>query len=505
MESIKDFYEKLGSLLGEHVVNALAAIVVLILGWGIARLIAGLVYRFMGKAELDRKLSGLVGEPGEEKKADFARWISRTVFWFLMLFVFVAFFEFLKLEAVTGPINKFLDGIFAYLPKILAAVVLTFIAFLCATLGRKLTEGVVRASDLGKKLGEKTGEEKLKDIPLSRTMGDAVYWLVLLLFLPAILGALELEGLLSPVRSMVDKVLLFLPNLFGAAVILLVGWLIAKVVRHVVEHVTAAAGADGLGEKLGLAGSGEKRTISGLLGLTAFLLVLFPVLIGALDALSLESITKPASEVLQSVLKVIPALFAGVIILGIAWFVARALGSLLTEFLARAGFDTLMVNLKLTRSELPESRRPSAVAGKLLMLAVVLIAAVEACNVIGFTQLAGLLHEFLLFAGHVLLGLVIFLLGLYLADIAARLVRDSGSSNAPLLSTAARVAVIVLASAVALRQMGLANEIINIAFGLLLGSVAVAVAIAFGIGGRDIAARKLEKWVEKVEKKEGED
>jgi hypothetical protein len=58
------------------------------------------------------------------------------------------------------------------------------------------------------------------------------------------------------------------------------------------------------------------------------------------------------------------------------------------------------------------------------------------------------------------------------------------------------MAIILLSGSIAIRYMGLANEIINLAFGLILGALAVAVALAFGIGGRDIAARKLEEWID---------
>lgn len=84
---------------------------------------------------------------------------------------------------------------------------------------------------------------------------------------------------------------------------------------------------------------------------------------------------------------------------------------------------------------------------------------------------------------------------LYLADLAARAIRTSGAANAGLLATAARVAIFVLTGAMALRQIGLANEIVNLAFGLLVGAIAVALAIAFGLGSREIAGRQVEEWV----------
>lgn len=78
---------------------------------------------------------------------------------------------------------------------------------------------------------------------------------------------------------------------------------------------------------------------------------------------------------------------------------------------------------------------------------------------------------------------------------AAQTIQASRAAQARLLALAARVAVLVLAGAMALRQMGLANEIVNLAFGLLLGAIAVASALAFGLGGREIAARELQNWL----------
>ena len=92
-------------------------------------------------------------------------------------------------------------------------------------------------------------------------------------------------------------------------------------------------------------------------------------------------------------------------------------------------------------------------------------------------------------------GLVILAIGLWLANFVCELVRSSGTPSAPFLASVARVAILTLAFAMALQHMGLADEIINLAFGLLLGAIAVAVALAFGLGARDIAGREVEKWL----------
>jgi hypothetical protein len=98
------------------------------------------------------------------------------------------------------------------------------------------------------------------------------------------------------------------------------------------------------------------------------------------------------------------------------------------------------------------------------------------------------------FGGRILFGFIILGIGLYLANLASKAIETSGSAQVGLLSTIARVVILLFAGSIAIRHMGLANEIIQLAFGLTLGAIAVAAAIAFGIGGRDVAARKLEEW-----------
>jgi hypothetical protein len=119
-------------------------------------------------------------------------------------------------------------------------------------------------------------------------------------------------------------------------------------------------------------------------------------------------------------------------------------------------------------------------------------------------MLAGLTKDFVTWGGHILLGLVIFGFGLLLANWVAGVVRASDSPQAPLLSLAARVTILLLAGAMALRQMELANDIVNLAFGLAIGAVAVAVGLAFGLGGRDTAARLLNDWHKKMAKHDNE-
>jgi hypothetical protein len=132
----------------------------------------------------------------------------------------------------------------------------------------------------------------------------------------------------------------------------------------------------------------------------------------------------------------------------------------------------------------------------LVLAAIMLFASIEAARQLGFVLVADLLAQFLVLAGQILPGLIIIAIGQYLADIIAQAVRSSNVQNARILATAARVAVIGLAVAMGLRQMCVANEIVNLAFALLLGAIAVAAALAFGLGGRNTAGRELEAWLD---------
>ena len=131
-----------------------------------------------------------------------------------------------------------------------------------------------------------------------------------------------------------------------------------------------------------------------------------------------------------------------------------------------------------------------------MLIAIVLVAVMQALPMLGFDLAAELTAQFIVFAGHVFLGLMIFALGLYLGKLAAETIRATGMVQAGLFAPVARIAILVLAGAMGLRQMGLADEIVNLTFGLILGAIAVAGAIAFGIGGRNAAKSAIEEFVQ---------
>jgi hypothetical protein len=124
-----------------------------------------------------------------------------------------------------------------------------------------------------------------------------------------------------------------------------------------------------------------------------------------------------------------------------------------------------------------------------------LFAVVEAANRLGFTQVRDVVTLFIEFGGHVLMGAVILVIGYWLADLARRVIQRAESDHSVLFARIAQFAILGLVFAMGLRAMGIANEIVQLAFGLVLGAIAVAVALAFGLGGRAAAAKLLDRWL----------
>jgi hypothetical protein len=125
-------------------------------------------------------------------------------------------------------------------------------------------------------------------------------------------------------------------------------------------------------------------------------------------------------------------------------------------------------------------------------------AIVEAANRLGFTQVAELVATFIQFGASVLLGAVIILIGLWLSNLAADAITGIGVQNARFFAGLARYGILGLVLAMGLRAMGIADDIVNLAFALTLGAVAVAVALAFGLGGREAAGRQMEHWLSRL-------
>lgn len=474
--------------------NLLGALLVLVVGWLIALIVSSIIGKALHRTGLDQKIARMLLSEEKASAMQPHKWISKIIYYVLLFFVFVAFFQVLGLTLVAEPLNQLLNIVFSYIPKLFAALVLAVIAWVLATVLKKVVLGVLQSAKVDEGLGSKTGLDK-GEVPLSQTIAEIVFFLVLLLFLPMILNALALGGLLEPLQMMIGKIMGFLPNLLAAVIILVIGWFIARILQKIVTNLLIAMGSEKLSERVGLSKVLGSQGLAGLIGLIVYVLILIPVLIAALQALAIDAVTGPVSSMLAQMLAILPNLFGAALILVVAYILGRVVAELISKLLAGMGFDSLPERLGFAKPK-EGTKSPSQLIGLIVIAAVMLFALIEAAGMLGFALLADIILEFTVFAGHVLMGLIILAIGIYLANLAFKAALSSGMSRSKLPAYIAKTAILVFAGAMALRQMGLANEIINLAFGLLLGAIAVAVALAFGLGGKEIAAQEIRKWLE---------
>ena len=213
--------------------------------------------------------------------------------------------------------------------------------------------------------------------------------------------------------------------------------------------------------------------------------------IGALQILQITAISDPATAMLQSIALAIPNVLAALVILTIAFLIGRWVKSILETVLPGVGFDNAVRALGV----MPASSVPSKVIGTIAMTAAIIVGVMEAAHRVGGDNTAALLLQITELGGKVIFGTVIIVVGIFLARILSNLV-GSSTGESSYAQTIVKYAIIALFTAIGLTFMGLADQIVMMAFGLILGSAAVATAIAFGLGGRDYAARLLEEWHE---------
>jgi hypothetical protein len=347
-------------------------------------------------------------------------------------------------------------------------------------------------------------------------LGQLGYWLVLLIGVVGALSQLGLTSIVTPLNGLLYEVMAFLPNVIGAAIIFFVGLVVATLARRVVEAALVATHVDGFLERAGLSRMTGASGLSRTFGTLVFVLIIIPVTIAALQQLGVEAISGPAVAVLDIVLQAIPRVLAAAVIMAIAFVIGRWVAGLIEQVLPSFGFDRSLQALGLGTSTTPTphlddaeppgstsaattSLTPSKVVARLALLAILMFSAVEAARLLAFAAVAVMLTEVLELAGHVLFGGVIITAGVLIGNFLAGLIDRSTNGADGFASDIVRWATIALATAMGLQFMGIADEIVILAFGLVLGSAAVAAALAFGIGGRETAGRLLEKWTRKAE------
>lgn len=475
--------------------NFVVALIILLIGWLIAKAIGNAVEKAFAKTDWGNKL--IQKFHMSDKEINTEKVIGKTVYYIILLIVFILFFNVLNLNMIANPLSDLVSTFLSIIPAVLAAALILLFAWIIASIARWLiAEGSQKLNlqHLFFKLKIAKTETEIKKY--TETLGKIVFYLILLLFIPGVLDALNIPGVAEPFSGLLTSILVFIPRLVAAAIIFAVGWFVAKIVKNIVTNLLQAVGSEKLMSRLKLSKLFEGTSFAAFAGHVVFILIMIPIAIAALEQLELKGITDPAIAMLHTVMTMVPSILMAIVLILVGIWLGKLIGGFVEDYLQRLGFNRLANQLHICGKSISDNRMtPSAIAGYIVQILIVFFLTVQALNLMELHFLVGIAAAITAYLPNVLAAVLILGVAIILANIVQKvLVNLLDGPAANLLAMFAKYSILVLAGFMALTQLGIASAIVNAAFILILGGLALAFGLAFGLGGKEFAAKHLRKF-----------
>ncbi len=397
------------------------------------------------------------------------------------------------MEFFTNFVARFFNGLTSGLGAVVKAALILLAAFIVASIVKSIIGKLLNKPKVSAMLGKlESGSEpgSIKTFILK-----LVYLLVFLLFVPGILGSLGLQQVSSPITNLLNSVWGYVPNIVAAIIVLIVGFMIAKLVRQLLVPLFDKLNINKLQEKAGIEVSDSSK-LSSTLAYVVYVLILIPMIIMALDVLDIKVISQPATSMLSSIITFIPSIFVALIIITIGVMIGKFVGQIVSRLIASAGLDAKLVKLLDGKQQ---NFTLSKFVGTVVNVVVIIFFVVEGLNVLQLDVLTNIGSMVIAYMPSVLSAIVIFAICYFASSIAEKALRKSGFGTFAMI---AKIAILTVGGFMILSQLGIAANIVNTAFELVLAALAIAFAIAFGVGGRDFAANALKKLEDNADKKD---
>ncbi len=377
-------------------------------------------------------------------------------------------------------VSFFSSGIWA----LIKAVLLLLLAFITAAVVKSLVVKLFTKTKLNtllKQADNANGKERSADF-----IGKLVHLLVFLLFVPGIFESLGMREVSSPILNLLNTLWGYLPNLLAAVLVLWVGFFIARLVRELLVPVFGRLKVDTLQTRAGIQVSDTGR-LSNTLAYIVYVLILIPVIIAALQVLNIEAVSAPAIQMLDTIFQFIPNMLAALVIIIIGCTVAKFAGNIVESLIASAGFD---VKLKEHLGEKENNFILSKAIGETVHIIMVVFFIVESFSVLHLSVLTNIGSAIIGYMPYILASALILLI-CYICDGLAGKALLKG--NHTVFAMVSKIAIYTIGIFMVLNELGIAKEIVNTAFILIIAALAISFAISFGIGGRTFAEKVLKK------------
>lgn len=394
----------------------------------------------------------------------------------------------LKIMNVTPFFDNFTDRIGVTLPSVIGALLILLIGWLIARGIRSLIVRLMKRTTWDEKLlkGMAGGRDT------NQFVGNIVYYLLMIIVFLVVLEKLGVSSVLTPLEEMVTIFLAFIPHIIAAVIIGFIGYVLARFVSNLVNFAgqLIAKWANKAGLKQGDQVVKVIRTV-------VFLVVFIPILIQAINTLQLHSISDPLNALLAEFVGMIGnVIIAAVILTAFVWG-GKYLTDFFIELFRNIGLDRIAEKVQI-QNMIGPGQSLSKIVGNILYFFIVFFGLITAVEILGLFQLSVILFEILHVTGAIAFGVVILLIGNFISRLIYNAVIRSEKNN--FIASVIRYATLGLFLGISLRSMGIANEIVELAFGLTLGSFAVVIALSYGLGGREAAGEHFREIIQKFKR-----
>ena len=378
----------------------------------------------------------------------------------------------------------FANKIVEFLPGILGALLVLFIGWLIAKGIRALIIKLLKRTSWDEKLFKNStiGDS-------NKFLGNIFYYVIMIMVIMVVLEILGVDQVLTPLEDMLGEFLSFLPNLIGGVLIGFVGFLLAKFVSNLVN--IGGNFVDRLVDKTGFK---DTDKLVNVLRKVVFIVIFIPFLIQAFNALQLEAISGPANSILHGFTEMIGEIIIAAVILVVFIWGGKYLVDFLQDLFKSLGLDDAAEKIAI-HNMIGEGQSLSKIISNIIYFFLIFFGIITVVEILGLNRLTETLNQVLDLTGQIIFGLVILAIGNYISILIYKTMTKADDNR--FIASVIRWASLALFIAIALRTMGIANEIVELSFGLILGAIAVAVALSYGLGGREAAGEHFKEIIDK--------
>lgn len=392
------------------------------------------------------------------------------------------------MEILQNLISRLSNSFGDTLPRILGVILIIIIGFFVAKLVKKLVKSLMGKTNIDEKLGSQLNTS----VRIDEFVSKLAYYLIILYALIIALDMLGVKSVLLPLQDMLSQFVGYIPKVIGAGVIGFAGYMIGTIGAEATGFVSERL--ERFGSKVGL--NTGSLSLTKIVKQVVFIILFIPLLILALDTLEMAAISEPATEMLRSLFTAVPKIIAAVILLAIFFVIGKYVVSIVTELLRNLGVDDMAHNLGL--GNVIGDNSFSKLIGNIALFFIMFTGIIAATDKLELGHVNTILSDVFNISGKVFFGLLILLVGVFISNLAVKAISNSSSNG--IMVPIVRFATLGIFLAFGLHTMGIAESIVNLAFGLTLGAVAVAFALSFGLGGRDAAVKQMESFFKSIKK-----